>query len=418
MRDAHTAVPDGNAPTLAASFFHFAVTTMLWVLIGALAIYIADDLALSPAQKGLLVGAPILSGSLLRVPLGLLGDRIGAKRVGMGILFFVLLPLCAAWQGGNSLGAMLAIGLALGVAGSSFAVAIPLASRWYPPRRQGLVLGLTGAGTCFSTFSYLFAPRLAERFGWHAVFGWALIPLLAVTALFLLVAEERPGVAAARSAAEYLGVLRQGDLWVLGFVYAITFGGMVGLGSFLPVLLRDQYHVSPTTAGALAAAAALAAGAIRPVGGYFADRFGGARLLSALVPAIALVYLAASSIPSLGAMGILVFVAMICMGLGNGSVFQLVPGRFPGQIGIATGVVGALGGLGGFALPVVLGTLRQARGSFAPGFLALAVACAIAAVLQRVRISAPHAASRPAPEALLASGVIFSASGEGATHVG
>ena len=373
----------GHLPTLVGAFVHFAVSTMLWVLLGALGIYIAEDLGLSAFEKGLVVATPILSGSLLRIPLGLLSDRVGAKRVGVGILLSLLVPLVAGWRGGDSLAELLAVGLLLGIAGASFSVAIPLASRWYPPERQGLVLGLTGAGTCATVLSYLFAPRLAEALGWRAVLGLAVLPALLATMAFVRLARERPRTAAMGSAREYRKALWEGDLWALGLIYAVTFGGYVGLGTFIPVLLRDQYQTPAAAAGAVAAAAALAGGGIRPFGGYLADRIGGGRMLSLLLPAIAIVYLCIARAETFGITVGLVVAAMLCMGIGNGALFQVVPQRFPGQMGIATGVVGALGGLGGFVLPVLLGSIRELSGSFDAGFLLLGLIVAGAMLLNR-----------------------------------
>lgn len=156
---------EGHLPTLIASFLHFDLSFMLWVLLGALGIYITDSLGLSPAEKGLLVAIPILSGSLLRVPLGLLSDRMGGKRVGITMLLFLFVPLTVGWLAGNSLPLLITTGLMLGTAGASFAVALPLASRWYPPRRQGLVMSIAAAGNSGTVITNLAAPQLAKIVG-------------------------------------------------------------------------------------------------------------------------------------------------------------------------------------------------------------------------------------------------------------
>jgi NNP family nitrate/nitrite transporter-like MFS transporter len=362
----------GHPPTLLASFLHFDVSFMLWVLLGALGIYIAEDLGLSPMEKGLVVGVPILTGSLLRVPLGLLSDRLGAKKVGVALLVFLFVPLALGWQAGNSLPQLLGVGLLLGVAGASFAVALPLASRWYPPERQGLVMGIAAAGNSGTIIANLLAPRLAEVVGWHNVLALAMAPLALVLAAFLLMAKERPRTSEERSAGVDRSVIRNPDLWWFCLLYSVTFGGYVGWSSFLPMLLRDQYGVSPITAGYLTAIAALAGSGVRPLGGYLADRFGGVPMLLALLPAIGLIYIAAAQLPALGVMVGLLVTGMACLGMGNGAVFQLVPGRFPRSLGLATGVVGAAGGLGGFLLPSLLGTVREESSSFGPGIAVLA----------------------------------------------
>lgn len=368
-----TATPVGHTPTLIASFLHFDLSFMLWVLLGALGIYITESLALSPAQKGLMVAIPILSGSLLRVPLGLLSDRIGSKRVGIGMLLFLFLPLTLGWQAGNDLSSLLAVGLMLGTAGASFAVALPLASRWYPPSRQGLVMGIAAAGNSGTVIANLLAPRLADKVGWHNVLGLAMLPLVLVLLAFMLMAKDSPGSAKAQPVGHYLSALKHSDMWWFCFFYSITFGGYVGLSSFLPLFLRDQYGVTPLMAGYITALAALVGSLVRPLGGYLADRVGGVRLLTVLLFGIGAVYGLSASLPILGFIVFLLLALMACLGLGNGAVFQLVPQRFHQQIGVATGVVGAVGGLGGFFLPILLGSLKQWGGSFGFGFGVLAL---------------------------------------------
>ncbi len=349
---------------------HFDLSFMLWVMLGALGIYIAESLGLGALQKSLLVAVPVLSGSLLRVPLGWLGDRIGGKRVGVAMLAFLFLPLALGWQAGAHFPLLLVVGLLLGTAGASFAVALPLASRWYPPQRQGLGRGVAAAGNSGVVVTNLLAPRLASLFGWHNVLGLAMIPLAVVLLAFVLLARDNPAWGS-RPRSPARATLRQADLWWFCLLYSVTFGGYVGLSSFLPLLLRDQYQVSPATAGYVTALAALVGSALRPLGGYLADRLGGARVLSALLLSIGALYVLGATIPPLAAMMGLLVVTMACLGMGNGAVFQLVPQRFRNEIGVATGIIGAIGGLGGFALPLILGLAKQLAGSFGPGFLAL-----------------------------------------------
>jgi len=364
----------GHAPTLAACFLHFDVCFMLWVLVGAMGIYVADSAHLDAAQKGFLVAIPILTGSLLRVPLGLLSDRVGGKRVGVGILAMLLIPLVLGWRGGDSMATVFALGAMLGVAGASFAVVLPLASRWYPADRQGLVMGIAAAGNSGTVLANVFAPRLANSVGWRGVFGLALLPLTIVLVLFVVMAKESPRSAPRRSVSDSLHVLKQADIWWFCLFYAVTFGGYVGLSSFLPLFLRDHFHVTPIAAGSLTALAALVGSGVRPIGGYLADRMGGARLLRILLLGIGLAYGAAAQLPRLEVMEVLLIVSMACLGMGNGAVFQLVPQRFQAEIGIATGVIGAVGGVGGFLLPTLLGYIKQTTGSFGSGFFVLALA--------------------------------------------
>ena len=284
--------PDGNLPTLVACFAHFDVCFMLWVLVGAMGAFIFDGSGIDAGLKGLIVGLPILTGSLLRIPLGLLSDRFGGRRVGLALLVFLACPLTIGWLAPSTLPVLLITGLLLGTAGASFAIVLPLASRWYPPERQGLVMGIAAAGNSGTVLANLLAPRLATTVGWHNVFGLALVPLGAVLCLFWLMAKDAPGRAAIRTPREYLAAIAHPDTWWFCFFYSITFGGYVGLSSFLPVFLRDQFSVSPVTAGSLTAAAAFAGSLSRPLGGYVADRLGGARVLQRVLLAIGAAYAA------------------------------------------------------------------------------------------------------------------------------
>jgi NNP family nitrate/nitrite transporter-like MFS transporter len=399
-------VTAGHWPTLVACFLHFDLSFMLWVLLGALGIYISESVGLSAAEKGLVVAIPILSGSLLRVPLGLLSDRIGGRKVGVWILAFLFIPLAWGWQSRAELSELMAIGLMLGVAGASFAVALPLASRWYSTERQGLVMGIAAAGNSGTVITNLCAPLLADMVGWQNVLGLAMLPLALVLVAFMLMARDNPASGTGQPVKNYLAVLREGDLWWFCFFYSITFGGYVGLSSFLPLFFRDQYGLNPASAGYLTAAAAFVGSSIRPIGGYLADRFGGVRLLSLLMAGIVAVYLLGAALPGLVEMSVVLVVGMGCLGLGNGAIFQLVPRRFAKEIGVATGVVGAIGGIGGFMLPMLLGNVKQVTGSYSAGFVTLAAFAfgglallrALAALRQGWRLSWRLIGSREAYE--------------------
>jgi MFS transporter, NNP family, nitrate/nitrite transporter len=374
----------GHLPTLIASFLHFDVCFMLWVLLGALGIYIADSVGLTPAQKGLMVAIPTLSGSLMRVPLGVLSDRIGSKPVGIGMLVFLFVPLALGWQAGSNVPSIIAIGLMLGTAGASFAVALPLASRWYGLERQGLAMGVAAAGNSGTVIANLAAPQLANAYGWHTVLALAMAPLAMVLLAFVLLARESPHRPGPQPMGAYLRALAAGDMWWFSLLYSVTFGGYVGLSSFPPLFFHDRYAVDPVVAGIVTSGAALTGSTVRPIGGYIADRVGGVRLLSVLLIGIGAAYALSAMSPSFGVMVFVVLALMACLGLGNGGVFQLVPQRFREQIGIATGLVGAVGGLGGFLLPTLLGSINQLTGSFAAGFAILSLLAFAAFVLLRV----------------------------------
>jgi NNP family nitrate/nitrite transporter-like MFS transporter len=268
---------------------------------------------------------------------------------------------------------MLLIGLLLGVSGASFAAALPLASRWYPPRYQGLAMGIAGAGNSGTALATFFGPRLAVHWGWHAVFGLALIPLLVTFALFLVFAKESPNQPAPRPLSAYARVIGLGDTWWFCWFYSITFGGFVGLASFLNIYFLSQYGLSKVEAGSFATLCVVAGSVLRPLGGYLADRLGGVRMLTGLYLVSAMMMLALATHPPLSAGTLVLFAVMATLGMGNGAVFQLVPQRFPREIGVTTGIIGAAGGVGGFLLPTMLGVLKQTTGSFSGGFLAFAI---------------------------------------------
>ena len=367
----------GHLPTLFSAFLYFDVSFMIWVLLGALGNYIASDLNLNAAQKGLMTAIPLLGGSILRLVFGQLSDRIGPWKTGCLGLTATLLPLLGGWLWADSIGKVYCVGLLLGVAGASFAAALPIVSRWYPARHQGLAMGIAGAGNSGTILATFFAPRIAESLGWHAVFGMAIVPLAVAAAVFMLLAKEAPGEAVKSGRGEFLGVLKERDTYVFSLLYAVTFGGFVGLASFLPILLKDQYAVSKVMAGNLTALCVFSGSFLRPVGGFIADKLGGVRVLVVLYGAIALLTLGVAQLPPLGFAIILLFLLMGCLGVGNGSVFQLVPQRFGRRVGVATGILGAAGGLGGFFLPTLLGSLKQATGSYASGLMVL---CGLAVV--------------------------------------
>ena len=387
----------GHPPTLFASFFYFDISFMVWVLMGVLGVYIAKDFGLSATQKGLMAAIPILGGSLVRIPLGLLVDSIGPKRTGILAQLIVFLPITGIWLFAPHFNAVLLYGLFLGIAGGSFAVALPLTSRWYPPKYQGMALGIAGAGNSGTVLASLFAPRLAEIVGWHGVFGLALLPVLLTLLVFTFLAKESPEQPSPKKMSAYFSVLREADTFWFCFFYSITFGGFVGLASFLGIFFHDQYGLSKVMAGNITALCVFAGSFARPVGGALADKFGGIRILSALFGLIAALMLGVSLLPPVIVTTGLLCLGMACLGMGNGSVFQLVPLRFRKEIGVMTGIVGAAGGLGGFFLPTALGFLKDNIGSYSAGFLVFAGTSFGALILLRI-IQRGWSFSRLVPE--------------------
>ena len=271
----------GHWPTLLSAFLYFDLSFMVWTVLGPLAAQIGESLKLSPDQKGLMVAVPILAGAVLRILLGLLVDRIGAKNTGILAQLIVIAGLLLAWAIGlNSFAAALALGAILGFAGASFAVALPQAGRWYPPNLQGFVLGLAGAGNIGVVLDSLLAPRLATAYGWRTVFGLAVIPAVVVLVIYVLVSRESPRSGTPpRRLTDYLALLRDQDAHWFCFYYTVSFGGFVGLASSYVLIFKDQFAISPVNAGDLAAVCTFAGAVLRPIGGGTADRFGGIRVL-------------------------------------------------------------------------------------------------------------------------------------------
>ncbi|HWU98004.1 MAG TPA: nitrate/nitrite transporter [Oxalicibacterium sp.] len=372
----------GHTPTLLSSFFYFDLSFMVWVILGPLAVQIANDIGLTPAQKGLIVATPLLAGALLRIVMGVLVDHLQPKKAGLIGQLVVMAGLVWAWLGDlHNYHAILALGVILGVAGAAFAVALPLASRWYPPEHQGMALGIAGAGNSGTALAALFAPTLAIMFGWQNVFGLCLIPLGVALLVYMVFAKDAPSAPPPKSLVAYLQVLKDRDAWWFMFFYSVTFGGFSGLASSLTIYFNGQYGLSPVTAGYFTAACVFAGSMVRPFGGRLADRIGGIKTLSMMYMLAATFLLIASFGLQSPAMAVVIFVAaMLSLGVGNGAVFQLVPQRFRKEIGVMTGLVGMAGGIGGFYLASSLGYSKQLTGSYQGGLIVFA-ALAIVALL-------------------------------------
>ena len=372
----------GHTPTLFSAFLYFDLSFMVWVVLGPLGVAISRDLHLTAAQKGFMVATPLLAGAAFRLVNGVLVDHFGPKRTGLLAQLVVIAGLLAAWRlGVHNYDQVLLLGLVLGVAGASFAVALPLASRWYPPRYQGLALGIAGAGNSGTALAALFAPGLAKAYGWTNVIGLAAMPLALAFVVYLLLARDAPNPPKPKRFTEYLSVLKTGDAWRLMFLYAVTFGGFSGLASSLTIYFNGEYRLDPVVAGFFTAACVMAGSMARPIGGAVADRIGGVRTLIGVYLAAAVgLALVGFHQPSVWIALGLVIASMMALGAGNGAVFQLAPQRFGNEIGVITGVVGATGGVGGFYLASTLGLSKQLTGAYQVGFVGFASLALVALV--------------------------------------
>ncbi len=365
-------IKSGHWPTLLAAFLYFDVSFMVWVLLGPLAPAITQHMHMTGTQKGLLVAIPLLGGAFFRPILGALCDRIGGRKVGLLGLALTLVPLLWGWRFATLPWHFYALGFLLGIAGASFAVALPLASKWYPSEYQGLVMGIAGAGNSGTLLATLFAPRLAQHFGWPTAFALAALPVMLVLVLFFVMAKDSPRQSKPPAWKDYRKVLKEPDTLWMCVLYSMTFGGFVGLTSFLTLFFHEQYHLSPVHAGDFTTLVVFAGSYLRPVGGWLADKCGGYRLLLAIFASLGICLAGVGLLPTLPVAAALLFVVMGLLGMGNGAVFQLVPLRFPASIGIITGLVGAAGGVGGFFLPYILGVSKDRLGGYGAGLFVFA----------------------------------------------
>ena len=336
--------------------------------------------------KLFLVGLPLLAAGFWRIVLGVLVDRFASKRVGMVSLFMTLLPLAVGYFAGTSYNSLVFIAFFLGLAGASFAVSLPLASRWYPPNLQGLAMGIAGAGNSGTILATIFAPLLVPIVGWHGVFGLLMIPVALTLITFIALAKDAPGHKPATKLDDYVSILKTGDAWAFCLLYFVTFGGFVGMSSFINTFFVDQYDYPKVAVGLFTWPFIVSGSFLRPFGGALADKIGGIRMLTVLyLAAIVTATVIGFTITSEAITFPLLFILMGAMGMGNGSVFQLIPQRFKKEIGVMTGLVGAAGGVGGYYLAQEMGNLHDITHTYGSGFFAYAgIALVAVGVLRAV----------------------------------
>ena len=371
----------GHAPTLFAAFLYFAFSCCTWVLNGAMAPFISETFHLSPAQKGLMLSVPIIAGALFRFPLGVLSQYIGRKRATLVEMSLISIAMLLGFFFVRSFDALLAMGVLLGVAGASFGVAMSLGSGSFPPQHKGLAMGIVGAGNVGTAVAVLIAPPLAQWLGWQTVYAVAAIAMVVPMSAVIFFAREPADVDAHAGLRAQLACLVERDGWAFSLVYAITFGGFIGFISFLPSYYHDQFGVAKVQAGQLTMLAAFMGAAMRIVGGWLADRFGGVNTLTLVLVSVA-VGLACCGLAtgSLATTTVLFIACFAALGAGNGAVYQLVPLRWPLTTAVAGSMIGELGALGGGLVPSVMGMGRQYLGTYAWGF-AFFAACAVGALL-------------------------------------
>jgi len=374
----------GHAPTLFAAFLYFCFSCCIWVLNGAMAPFISETFQLSPAQKGLMLSVPIIAGALMRFPLGVLAQYIGRKNATLVEMSLIAVAMMFGFFFVKSFNDLLAMGVLLGIAGASFGVALSLGSGSFPPRHKGLAMGLVGAGNVGTALSVLIAPPLAQAFGWQAVYGFAAAAIAIPMLVMIFLAQEPSDLDAHASFREHVACLFEKDGWAFSLIYGITFGGFIGLATFLPTYYFDQFHVSKVQAGQLTMLAAFMGATVRVFGGWISDRWGGINTLTTVLLTVMVSLLACGlADTSLAASTLLFMVCFAALGAGNGALFQLVPLRWPLSTAVAGSMIGEVGALGGGLVPNAMGLSKQYSGSYLWGFVLFAVLALIVLLMMR-----------------------------------
>jgi MFS transporter, NNP family, nitrate/nitrite transporter len=386
-------VPPGAWRALGVATAAFLALFWAWGLLAPLAPDYRDLLALDPVEVAVLVALPVLLGSLARIPLGAVADRYGGRRVFAALSLAVVAPLLFL-AAVASYPLLLVGAFFLGVSGASFAVGVPFVTAWFPPARRGTALGIYGVGTAGAAIASFTGPTIVAATSRSTLFLLVATVLVGTAVLVWTTARDAPDwrpqtlpLSARLRAA--LGLRVTVDLAVL---YAITFGGFVALGAYLPTYLQETYALPTADAAARTGGFIVLAVLARPIGGWLADRYTAARVLTAGLGVVVVgALLLASSLTLPVAAGVFLAIG-VALGSGSGAVFALVGRRAPAaSVGAVTGFVGAAGGLGGFVPPLVMGVVFQTTGSFVLGWVLLALVAAGGLV---------HARRRFPPEAM------------------
>ncbi len=363
--------PNGNGLQLLMGTGAFALCFAVFGSVSAMMPILKKQLHLDPVQVSIAIALPVLLGSLGRIPLGMAADRFGGRIVFSLVMAFSIIP-AVAMGFVSSYTQLLIAGFFAGVALASFSVGVGFVSRWYPPAKQGSALGVYGAGNIGQSLAAYGSPLLAAHFGQRWGFWTFAVLLFVWLMIFIAFAQNARTVIAPKPLSEIARPLRDPMSWALSLFYFLTFGGFVAMAIYLPIFLTDLFKLTPQDAGFRTAGFVVLATAMRPLGGWLADRVGGRTILLYVFPATAvfgMLMTFTAMVPfTIGALGM-----ASAIGLGNGAVFKLVPQYFPDSVGSVTGLVGAAGGLGGFFPPLVLGVIRKSTGGFEIGFVLLAL---------------------------------------------
>jgi len=387
-----------NPVALSLALTAFAVCFFAWSMFGPLSPTLQDHLGLSDFQLAVAVAVPVVLGSVMRIPVGILTDRFGGRIVFTLLMAYSVIPLVLLALFHDSFAIVVVLGFLLGVTGASFAVGVPFVNRWYSPERQGFALGVYGMGMGGTVIAALTAPKIAKHWSLATPFWIAAGLMAAATVIFWLFARDAPAPAAANppksmSIVAPLRVFRSSPrAWALTLFYFLAFGGFVAMFLYLPKLLTGVHHLTKTDAGYRAAGFAFLAVVARPLGGWLSDRIGSERVLrGCFIATAALAVVLAFTYKHMVPLTVACLTIAVALGLGTGAVFRLVAAWYPNDVGAVTGVVGAAGGLGGFFPPLVMALVKSITGNYTIGFLLLA-AVGVACLLVLMRLDRPRRA--------------------------
>jgi NNP family nitrate/nitrite transporter-like MFS transporter len=345
----------------------------VWSVFSPIASTLQEQYHLSETQRSFIIVIPILLGSIMRIPMGIIADKFGARKVYTLTMLFSILPMIAAGFA-DSFGALLFWAFLIGMAGTTFTIAITYVTKWYPANKQGLVLGIIGMGNLGTAVASFAVPSIVNVFGLQWAFWGLALALGIMTLIFWLGTKELPKPKKVKTIKEALSVTKYRETWVLSLYYFLTFGGFVAFGFYLPTLLQELFSFSQVHAGFLVAIFVVAATLIRPIGGLLADKIGANQVIAYLfVGMILSASIMALTLENFSLFSISCLIMALLLGAGNGAVFKLVPAVSPNNTGAVTGIISAVGGIGGFFPPLVMGLIKEVTGSYSFGFIFLAL---------------------------------------------
>ncbi len=371
--------PHGNALVLTIATLAFGLTFGLWILMGPLSAIIKTQWHLSYTANSVLIALPILMGSVMRIPMGMLTDKYGGRIV-MSCLLLGCSIIAASAYFVQNYALLLVVGFFYGMCGTSFAVGIAQTTRWYPARKQGLALAIFGTGNVGTVLAALFAAKITKSwFGgdWHPTFPVYALPLFIMSFVYFFTVRNAPVPMAAKKIGDQLKVFKYGMVWILCILYVVTFGYFVTFALYLAPFYKFSFELTPVTAGYMAAIFCFIASVFRPLGGWTSDKFGAVYTLYAVYTIIGICLVVSIVFNFTGYKSIapttIVFAFMgFFFGVGSGAVFKLIPQFFPIKTGVVGGIVGCMGGLGGYFCPMILGAMKDAIGHDGGGFGILA----------------------------------------------